>query len=80
MGTVQQNALSAEIWQNINNISANEPLMMRLARYVRKLVKEQNDALFTKEEYLKRIKEAENGPSYELKEGETLEDLLERIS
>ena len=35
--------------------------------------------LFTKEEFFARIDEAKKGPSFELKEGETLEDLLERV-
>lgn len=33
----------------------------------------------TKEEFFARVDEARKGPSYELKEGETIEDLLERV-
>ena len=44
------------------------------------LKKKKNDPTsFTKEEFFARIDEAKKGPSYELKEGETLEDLLERV-
>lgn len=35
--------------------------------------------LFTKEEFFARIDEAKKGPSFELKEGETIEDLIERV-
>ena len=34
---------------------------------------------FSKEDFFARIDEAKKGPSYELKEGETLEDLIERV-
>ena len=46
----------------------------------RKPVTKQDPTLFTQEEYFNRIKESKKGPSYELKEGETLEDLLEKES
>jgi hypothetical protein len=55
--------------------------MRRLTRYAKRLVKEQeNDpTLMTKEEFFARVEEAKKGPSYELKEGETIEDLIKRL-
>lgn len=41
--------------------------------------KKDDPTSFSKEEFFARIDEAKKGPSYELKEGETLEDLLERV-
>ena len=43
MTAVQINAMNAEVWRNIGAIADNEALMCRLARYTRKLVKEQKD-------------------------------------
>ena len=61
-------------------IAEDENLLRRAAKYLRKLVVEKEDAtLFTKEEFFQRIDEAKKGPSYELKEGETIEDLINRI-
>lgn len=60
MTTVQYNTMSKELWQDIGAIADNENLMRRLARYAKKLVKEQNDpTLMTKEEYFAKIERAE---------------------
>lgn len=81
MTAVQLNHMNVELWQSIAAIADNEPLMRRLTRYAKKLVKEKEDdpTLFTKEEFFKRIDEARKGPSYELKEGETIEDLIKQL-
>lgn len=44
MTAVQYNTMSKELWQDIGAIAGNEDLMRRLARYAKKLVKEQNVA------------------------------------
>ena len=59
-------------------IIALHPVSACKMSYRSKVVAEKDAALFSKEEYFKRIEEPKKGPSYELKEGETLEDLLER--
>lgn len=60
MTTAQYNTMSKELWQDIGAIADNENLMRRLARYAKKLVKEQNDpTLLTKEEYFAKIERAE---------------------
>ena len=41
--------------------------------------KKKDPTSFSKEEFFARIDEAKKGPSYELKKGETLEDLLKRV-
>ena len=47
---------------------------------MRKLVAEKEDpTLMTKEEFFAKIDKAKKGPSYELKEGETLADLINRV-
>ena len=66
--------LNAELLRNMSIIAEDENLLKRAARYLRKLVAEKEDSsLFTKEEFFHRIDEAKNGPSYELREGETIE-------
>ena len=72
--------LNTELLRNMSIIAEDENLLKRADKYQRKLVAEKEDAtLFTKEVFLKRVEEARKGPSYELKEGETIEDLLNYI-
>lgn len=40
MTDTQLNAMNTELWLGIGAITDNEPLMKRLAKYVKKLVKE----------------------------------------
>ena len=80
MTAVQQNAMNTELWQSIGAIADNDALMRRLTRYAKRLAKEKEDpTLMTKEEFFARVDEAKKGPSYELREGETIEDLLKRV-
>ena len=73
--------LNAELLRNLSIIAEDEKLLKRAAKYMRRLVSEKEDStLFTQEEFFKRVDEAKKGPSYELKEGETIESLIERIS
>lgn len=63
MTAVQLNAMNTELWRSIAAIADSEPLMRRLARYAKKLVKEKEDStLMTKEEYFAMLDEAEKGP------------------
>lgn len=81
MTAVQLNTMNTELWQGIEAIADNESLMRRLTKFVNKLVKEKESdpTLMSKEEFFARIDEAKKGTSYELKEGETIEDLIRRI-
>ena len=72
--------INAEILRNMSIIAEDERLMNRVAKYLRKLVAEKQDpTLFTKEDFFARIDKAKAGPSYELKEGESITDLIERL-
>lgn len=79
MTTSQQIAMNTELWQSIGYIADNDALMRRLTRYAKKLAKEKDPTLMTKEEFFARVEAAKEGPSYELQEGETIEDLLKRV-
>jgi len=60
MTAVQLNTMNTELWQSIGAIADSEPLMKRLTRYAKKLVKEKADpTCLTKEEFFARIDKAE---------------------
>lgn len=68
MRTIQLNTVNSELWQGIGAIADSEPLMKRLTRYVKKLVKEKYDpTMMTKEEFFAKIERAEkqSGKSFD---------------
>lgn len=59
MTAVQMGALNAEIFHNIGEIAEDENKLRRLAKYLRRLVKEEEDpTLMSKEEFFAKIEEA----------------------
>lgn len=81
MTTAQTGALNAEILRNLGTLAESETMLNRIAKYLRKLMKEReaDPTLMTKEEFFARVDEAKKGPTFELKDGETIEDLIKRI-
>lgn len=72
--------MNAEMLRNMSIIAEDEKLLRRAAKYLRKLASEKEDpTLFTKEEFFARIDKAKEDSGYELKPGESIEDLIERI-
>lgn len=69
MTAVQLNAMNTELWQGIRAIADSEPLMKRLTKYVRKLVKEKEAAptLMSKEEFFASLDRGEE----EYRQGKT---------
>lgn len=69
MTAVQLNAMNTELWQGIGAIADSEPLMKRLSKYVRKLVKEKEAAptLMSKEEFFASLDRGEE----EYRQGKT---------
>ena len=60
MTSVQIGALNAEIFHNIGTIAEDENKLKKLAKYLRRLVKEEEDpTLMSKEEFFAKIDEAE---------------------
>lgn len=80
MTAVQMGALNAEILRNLGTISEDESMLTRVAKYLRKVVKDMHNdpTLFTKEEFLARVDKANQGPLYRLNEGESLDEFLRR--
>lgn len=81
MTTAQMNT---ELWQSIGAIADNELLMRRLARYAKRLAKEQqNSSLMTEEEYFEKLARAEqqiaNGEYSVMQPGEDLTTHLRRL-
>lgn len=59
MTSVQMGALNAEIFHNIGAIAEDESKLKRLAKYLRRLVKEEDPTLMSKEEFYAQLDEAE---------------------
>lgn len=81
MTTVQ---LNAQIWRDMSILADSEPMMKRVAKYLRKLVKEKEDpTLMTKEEFFAKIERAEQqaarGEYSVLLPGEDLTTHLRRL-
>ena len=79
MTLAQQNTMNTELWQSIGYIADDDALMRRLTRYAKKLAKEKDPSLMTKEEFFASVDAAKEGPTCELQEGESIEDLLKRV-
>ena len=60
MTAVQMANLNAEILRNLGTLAEDETMLNRVAKYLRKLVKEKEDpTLMSKEEFFAKIEEAE---------------------
>ena len=57
MTTAQQVTMNTELWQSIGHIADDDALMRRLTRYAKKLAKEKDPTLMTKEEFFARVDE-----------------------
>ena len=76
--------LNAEILQNLSVLAESEDMMVRVAKYLRKLVKEKkaDPTLMSKEEFFEKLDKAEedyqNGKYTTLMQGESVTDMLKR--
>lgn len=84
MDAIQMNALSAQMWRDMGTIAEDEGMMRRVAKYLRRVVKEMTEdpTLMTKEEFFARVDKAreqyEKGEYTTLLPGETVSDMLKR--
>ena len=60
MTSIQLNALNAQMWRDLGTIAEDEGMMRRVAKYLRKVVKEMNadPTLMTREDFMARIEDA----------------------
>ena len=76
--------LTAEILQNLSVLAESEDMMTRVAKYLRKLVKEKeaDPTLMSKEEFFEKLDKAEEdyqkGNFTTLQPGESVTDMLKR--
>ena len=76
--------MNAEIFQNLSVLAESEDMMKRVAKYLRKLVKEQkaDPTLISKEEFFEKLDKAEEdyqkGIFTTLQPGESVTDMLKR--
>lgn len=86
MTALQLNTLNTELWQGIGAIADSEALMKRLAKYVKRLVKEKeaDPTEMSREEFFRRVDEGREqirrGEGIKMLPNETLEDFLKRVS
>lgn len=85
MNTVAINSYSADILQGLGAISSNETALARVAKYVRRVVKEQekDPTLMSEEEFFAMLERGEEqyrqGKTHEMLPGESLDDFLKRV-
>ena len=73
------NVLNAEFLRDLSYIAEDENLMRKLSAYARRLLKTKADeTLMSKDVFINRVKNAENGDTYTMQQGESLDDLLKR--
>ena len=86
MNTATINSYSADILQGLGAISGNEMALARVAKYVRRVVKEQekDPTLMTEEEFFARVdngrQQIKDGLGIEMLPNESLSDFLKRVS
>ena len=73
--------LNADIYRSLGIISEDENVLRKAAKYLVRLAKQMTDdpTCMTKEEYFRRLDEAEKGPSYKMLPNETLDEMLTRL-
>ena len=77
--------LNAQIWRDMSILADSEPMMKRVAKYLRKLVSEKkaDPTLFTKDEFFRRVDEGREqirrGEGVEMLPNETLDEFLTRV-
>lgn len=78
-GNTMDNVLNAEFLRDLSYIAEDENMMRKLSAYARRLLATKADeAQMSKEEFINRVKTAENGVTYTMQQGESLDDLLKR--
>lgn len=81
MTAIQLNNMNIELWQSIGAIADNEPLMRRLTRYAKKLVKEReaDPTLMSEEAFIARIEAARKEPGKRFDNVKQLDQYIQRL-
>lgn len=80
MTTAQIGALNAEILRNLGVVAEDEGALRRVAKYLRRVVREMTDdpTCMSREEFFRRIDEANQGPTNTMLPNENLTAFLKR--
>ncbi len=81
MTAIQMGALNAEILQNLGLIAEDESTLTRVAKYLRRVVREMtNDpSHMTKDEFLNMVDEANQGPTLSFNNVEELDKYIRSL-
>ncbi|MBO4905830.1 MAG: hypothetical protein J5486_02190 [Bacteroidaceae bacterium] len=81
MTAIQLNALNAQMWRDLGTIAEDEGMMRRVAKYLRRVVKEMtaDPTLMTKDEFFQMLDEAEKGPSKRFDSVEELDQYIRNL-
>ena len=73
--------LNADIYRSLGIISEDEGALRKAAKYLMRLAKQMTDdpTCMSKEEYFRRLDEAEKGPKHKMLPNETLDEMLIRL-
>ena len=73
--------LNADIYRNLSVIAEDETMLEKVAKYVRKLAKQMtyDPTCMSKEDYFRRLDEAEKGKKYSMLPNESLDEMLTRL-
>ena len=79
-----ETTLNAAFLRDLSLVAEDEQMMKKVSAYVRRLVaqktNETDKTAMTKEDFFRRIDEAEKGKTYTMRPGETLDDMLKRVA
>ena len=78
MNAVQVNA---DILRNLGVIAEDETMLDKVAKYIRRVARQmtEDSTCMSKEEYFRRLDEAEKGPKHKMLPNETLDEMLIRL-
>lgn len=81
MSTLQLGALNAEILRNLGVVAEDEGALQRVAKYLRRVVKEMtaDPTEMTREEFFRMIDEAKQGPAKRFDSVEELDKFIRSL-
>ena len=73
--------LNANIYRSLGIISEDENVLRKASKYLARLAKQMtyDHTCMTKEEYFRRLDEADKGPKYRMLPNESLDEMLTRL-
>ncbi|MBR1803282.1 MAG: hypothetical protein IJ775_00030 [Muribaculaceae bacterium] len=80
--TTAQLQLNEELFSTLAEISQDEGMMRKAVKALQRILskaQKEDPTLMTREEFFARIEEASKGPTYVMKPGETVEELINRV-